>query len=106
MPYRLFLDDERFPPDSDPEQWVICRTVPEAVSCVQTRGVPYFISFDHDLGPDIQTGYDFAKWLVDQDLDGAIDLNGMKFYVHSQNNVGAANIGKLLLRYFRFKDGD
>lgn len=52
-------------------------------------GIPDFISFDHDFGVDennnlLPTGYDFAKWLVEQDmnLDYTFPHN-FSFYVHS-----------------------
>lgn len=67
-------------------------------------GVPYFISFDHDLGPDIPTGMDIAKALVEMDMDGKIDMNSeFTFYVHSQNSVGAVNIQSYLSNYLKVK---
>ena len=93
MTYKLFLDDERNPP-GDPMDWVVVRSYNEAVATIYNLGVPYFISFDHDLADD-RTGYDFAKWLVEQDMDffkGDYIPNNFEFYVHSQNPVGRDNI--------------
>jgi len=51
----VYLDDIRTPPRED---WVIARDFEEAI--VESRGLPDFISFDHDLGEGL-TGYDFAS---------------------------------------------
>jgi hypothetical protein len=67
MSYKMFLDDVRtvdfiYPKDSD--QWILCRSYDEAVVYVQNHGFPNKVSFDHDLGIDSLSGYDFAKYLV------------------------------------------
>jgi hypothetical protein len=83
---------------------VICRSYREAVGAVLYHGAPMLVSFDHDLGEDTETGYDFAKWLVEADLDGRIILlDNFTFTVHSANPVGAENIQKLLDAYLKFK---
>lgn len=89
MTYRLFLDDERFPPDDG--AWLIARTVDEARAIVEANGIPAFISFDHDLGPG-PNAMQFAHWLADHVLDHSLSLDGFDFYVHSQNPVGRDNI--------------
>jgi hypothetical protein len=96
---KMFLDDERMPVGDD---WVIVRSVPEAIACVEKNGIPNFISFDHDLEHRL-TGYDFAKWLVERDLDIGDMPADFTFYVHSQNPVGKANIEGLLNQYLAFK---
>lgn len=101
-PWKLYLDDIRFPTDST---YIIARTVEEAQQLIQKYGVPDFISFDHDLGVDdvgnlLPTGYDFAKWLIEMDMDGDIELSyNFTFVVHSQNPVGAENIRVYLSNY-------
>ena len=100
MTYKLFLDDERFPVD---DSWVIVRSYDEAVSYVKEHGMPSFISWDHDLGDKSLTGHDFAKWLVDYDLDNDLITKDFSFYVHSANPVGAANIKNLLDSYLSYK---
>ena len=54
----LFLDDFRDPADAFnytkesmflKEQWDIVRNYEEFVNYITNNGVPYFISFDHDL---------------------------------------------------------
>ena len=94
MSYNLFIDDERFPPD-DGREWVIVRSSEEAIECIRTRGIPDFISYDHDLG-----GYDtamrFIMWLIDAYLDGELGTFPVNYTIHSQNPVGARNIKCLL----------
>lgn len=103
MSYYLFLDDERHPVDqTNGVIVVIARTVAEAQAAVASLGVPSFVSFDHDLGVNEPTGYDFAKWLVDQHLDGTLDLKDFSFYVHSMNPVGAKNIHMLLTQFMDY----
>ncbi len=88
---KLFIDDERFPPD-DGESWQIVRSSSEAIDYVSTRGVPSFISFDHDLGGN-DTSVVFIKWLVDYLIDTDTHLpSDFTYYVHSQNSVGRDNV--------------
>ena len=101
VPYRLFLDDERWPSLSQlpGDGWAIVRSVAEAQRIIAEFGMPVFVSFDHDLGDGAPTGMDFARWLVDQDLDGNPLPPNFSFYVHSQNPVGAENIRSYLGKY-------
>jgi len=96
--YSLFLDDEREPADSSTDNWVICRTFEEAVEMFKSC-IPDKISFDHDLGTE-KSGYDFAKWIVEYDMDHKVLNSTFSFYVHSQNPVGKNNIEQLLFGYF------
>lgn len=106
MSYRLYLDDLRTPVD---ESFVVVRSFDEAVRFVLEKGMPEFISFDHDLGADkngwlLPTGYDFAKWLASSDMDGTIKIpENFSFKVHSQNPVGAKNIQAYMDNYLNFK---
>lgn len=107
-PRKLFLDDFRNPPDST---WDIVRSFDAFCAYITEHGLPYIISFDHDLGyvsPDGDTmlglngepidpatwkeknGYDCAKWLVENHGVPAL------WYVHSMNPVGAQRIKQLL----------
>ena len=103
MTYKLFLDDERHPPDTDENSWIIARNYDEFVECLQMYGHPEFISFDHDLGPG-NDGYDCAKWLALRCIDASIDLP--EYYVHSQNPVGANNINFYLAATQKFIDSE
>lgn len=104
---KLFLDDIRMPPSND--TYVICRSVEDAVVMIQdyyNGRCPEFISFDHDLGENTWSGYDFAKWLVDKDIreNGNFIPENFSYTVHSQNPVGKVNIMAYLENYFEFKE--
>ncbi len=98
----LYLDDERNPQTNRP--WTIARTVSDAKNLVMTKGAPDFISFDHDIDEN-GTGMDFAKWLIDMDMDGKIELGpDFDWIIHSANPVGSKNIQGILESYMRFKN--
>jgi hypothetical protein len=103
-PYKLFIDDERFPP-ADGGNWVIARNKSEVEAVIAQHGCSYFISFDHDLGANTPSGHDIAWMLVDTDLEqgGKFIPESFDFYVHSQNPVGGQNIELLLRAYLKFK---
>lgn len=98
--YKLYLDDIRTPQGSG---WVVVRSYDEAVSYVQANGFPQAVSFDHDLGEAVPTGMDFARWLVEQDLDHNSMPDNFEFNVHSANPVGRDNITGLLSVYIKHK---
>jgi hypothetical protein len=120
MTYTLFLDDIRFPADvaydhrfGPYKDVIICRNYDDAVWLVEQRGLPDFVSFDHDLadehyGKDTgeKTGYTFAKWLCNYMLERYID-NGLlipasfDYRVHSMNPVGAENIRQYMDGFLR-----
>lgn len=102
MGYKLFIDDERYPFE---DNFVIARNFDEVVQLVEKRGFPSLIYFDHDLGNQEKTGYDIAKWLIEQDieLDWWTNVQNFEFYVHSQNPVGKKNIEELFASYKRSK---
>lgn len=118
MNYYLFIDDERNPKDVTwvnlPKgvDWVVVRSFNEFVNTVLQKGLPVFVSFDHDLAdahyanmPSAEkTGYDCAKWLVDYCLDS--NLNIPEFAVHSMNPVGAENIRRYLQNAKKFLSKD
>ena len=94
--YALFLDDERFPDQLDSKipliDWKIARNYFDAVWMIENIGMPYHISFDHDLGsPSNPTGMDFAKYLGNFIMDRNLKVD-FSYYVHSMNPVGAKNI--------------
>ena len=101
--YKLFLDDERFPPD-DGNHWDIVRSARDAYDFFIKKRCPDFISFDHDLGED-GTGKDVANWIIKTDLDykGKFIPDGFDFRVHSQNPIGAKNISELLNQYLEHR---
>jgi hypothetical protein len=108
MTYKLFLDDVRdlnwVYPNTDSIDWIICKTYDEAVAVINEVGFPEFVSFDHDLGEDsFGSGFDFAKHLVEVDLDFGVMPINFAYAVHSANLVGAENIRGLLDNYLKTK---
>ena len=101
MTYKLYLDDIRNPKTA--EDWVVVRSYREAHKYVCKFGYPKHISFDHDLGDHVPTGYDFAHWLVDRDLTHHEMPADFTFNVHSANPPGAANIQGLMDNYLEFR---
>ena len=122
MKYKLFLDDLRYPDDHT--DWRVARNYHDAQWYVKTYGLPYHVSFDHDLAdvhydntdyghddgfmdapltgvPYEFTGYDFAKWFCNYCLDNDLDLSGFTFTVHSANPVGAKNIQMYMDNFMR-----
>lgn len=102
MTFRMFIDDERFPP-ADGQEWIICRTLQEVTRVCRNEGkLPDYVSFDHDLGENEPTGYVIAKWMVDMDLDEILKFpDNFAFYAHSQNPVGKKNIEAYLDNYLQ-----
>ncbi len=108
--YSIFLDDIRNPQDITwinlfTTDYVIVRNYSDFVNTVSRFGVPFFVTFDHDLSDftssDYEmTGYDCAKWLVEYCIDNRKSIP--KFAVHSMNSVGAENIRKCLLNARRY----
>ena len=66
------------------------RNYEEFVKHIEENGLPEEISFDHDLGEDIKTGYDCAKWLCNYCWTNGIPIP--TYNVHSANPVGRDNI--------------
>lgn len=97
MAWKLFLDDERSPPD---DTFEVARSYSDVQTLVEELGMPSYVSFDHDLGEE-KTGYDVAKWLVYSLMTTHSSSLMFSYYVHSQNPVGKANIEKYLESYCR-----
>ena len=103
MTYKLFIDDERFPPEGRECEFVIVRSPVEAMRVMSDRGCPSFISFDHDLGGEM-TAMQIVHWMVEIDMDyqrtgESFIPESFKYDVHSQNPIGVANIRGLLNSY-------
>jgi len=109
MKKKIYLDDVRSPKD---KSWLVARNYDSFVDLVNKVGLETIevISLDHDLGDTAmrewhnnvyhnyelnydniteKTGYDAAKWLVSQWMEGkpVVDV-----YTHSANAIGSANI--------------
>ena len=105
---KLFLDDlrtiEMVYNVTLKSEFDIVRTYDEFVNYIEENGLPEFISFDNDLGLDEQgklapDGLAAAKWLV---YESGLDLQQLKFKVHSANPVAAEQIRGLLNNYIKF----
>ena len=102
---RLFLDDERFPPE-DGNEWHIVRSVSEAIDWVRANGWPDFVGFDNDLGDGQREGWEFAQWLIDEDLDNGGMPENFSFWAHSRNSVRQKDIEARLSRYIEYKSAN
>lgn len=106
---KIYLDDIRTPIY---QNWIVVRNYEQFVDKVNQIGFENIelVSLDHDLGDSAmkewhtnvyhnytlnydniteKTGYDCAKWLVEQWMNGKPVV---KVVVHSANAIGAANI--------------
>ena len=88
----LFIDDIRMPTKFDNFQMYVARTYNEAIVALQNQEFD-IISFDHDIA-DTKTGYDIAKYIVENKIK---IKEGFK--IHSMNVVGRKNIYELLVHY-------
>mgnify|MGYP001803132574 CR=1 FL=1 len=105
---KLFLDDVRAVqmvyPTAAPDEYDIVRSYEAFLAYINEHGLPDFISFDNDLGLDVNgevapDGYAAAKWLV---YDSGLDLSNLQFHVHSANPVAAEQIRGLLNNYLKY----
>jgi hypothetical protein len=94
--WSLFIDDLRTPPPD--REWVLCRSTSEALAAVSERGLPTYISFDHDLGGE-DTSMVFLRRLVSEVWDGT--SHPPRYRVHSANPVGAQNIASFMESWLR-----
>jgi len=117
--YYLFLDDFRDPQivswiDLPLHDWTVVRSYKEFRDAIWNKGIPEFVSYDHDLADDHygsmnhggaidydnlteKTGYDCAKFLCNECCKRGI--KHPDFAVHSMNPVGADNIRKYIAAY-------
>lgn len=95
---KLYLDDLRIPKT---DGWSIVRSYDEFVSWVTSNGAPDVVSFDHDLGEDVMTGYDCVKWLVEYCIENNVTFP--QWNVHSANPVGKENIERYIVNFLKHK---
>ena len=92
----LFIDDIRNPFDYidnvDGVYVVTARNSHDALEALKEFAFD-IVFFDHDLGED-RTGYDIAKWIVENNINIK-----QGFKIVSSNPVGRFNISQLLNRY-------
>lgn len=123
MSYYLFLDDIRMPEDVTwvklPKnvEWEIVRDYKEFIKTIWDKGIPKFVAFDHDLGPNSysecfdsskngyinyknikeMTGLDCTNWLINYCIKK--NLPFPEYMVHSMNPIGKSNIISLIKSY-------
>lgn len=92
-PYKLFIDDERDPPD---ESWTVVRTVEEAKTILVSWDLPTEMSLDHDLGGD-ETVMQILHWMA----ENFYEEGPPPWKIHSANPVGRANMESFLESWAR-----
>lgn len=99
MPYKIFLDDLRYPEKL--EDWHIARSSEEGIRIIEELGLPNFISFDHDLGGD-DDAIKFIKKMIAFMFNYNMKLpKGFDYQVHSMNPVGRENIHGLMRNFVK-----
>jgi hypothetical protein len=100
--YKVFFDDirtvEMVYGQGREHEFEVVRNVKDFKALIEKKGIPGYISFDHDLGLDedgeiAEDAYDAVKWMV---YEKEYDLRDMDFGVHSDNPVGADSIMSLI----------
>lgn len=87
--WKLFIDDERMPTQSD---FIIARNSYDAIWMIENYGLPTEIAFDHDLGGQ-DTAMRLVAFLEELVYNKEVELpEFFTFSVHSQNPVGKRNI--------------
>ena len=80
---RLFIDDDRFPPN-DGYRWQIARSFHTAIHMLEQYHYDV-ISLDHDIqsfyGNREMTGYDILNWMIEHKER----FKGVRVVVHSEN---------------------
>lgn len=95
MMIHLFLDDVRNPP-KDGMPYVVARDVATAKTIlVQNWDRINSISFDHDLGDNVPSGYDLATW-IEEEIVMHKRSNHFTMTVHSANPIGAKRIRSVI----------
>jgi hypothetical protein len=92
MSFNLYVDDVR----PAPTGWQLATNVAQAKKFLATAHVNW-LSLDHDLGSDTETGMDIVKYIV----DSGNYPNKVTF--HTKNPVGRKNMYLMLLRYGPYK---
>jgi hypothetical protein len=93
--WRKTMDLPLDPPNADPAvlgNWKIARSFAEADQLFAEFGLPFFVSFDHDLA-DGKDGIAVAHRMIEIDMDsfGGEISRHFRFEVHSGNRVGREN---------------
>lgn len=91
MTWKLWIDDQIHDPDTPmrhiPPGYIGAESSYDALILIKIKGIPEYISFDHDLGGE-DTTMKFLHKLVELYPNGPVP----EYQIHSQNPVGAKNI--------------
>lgn len=89
--WKLWLDDQYDEPEMPfrhpPKGFTPAKSSGEAMILIKNKGIPSFISFDHDLGGD-DNAVSFITWMSNSYYSHAVP----DYQIHSANPVGALNI--------------
>ena len=132
--YYLMLDDERtiakikelnkFFGHLENVDWVLVKNYNEFCNIIKSKGVPEFVSFDHDLADEHRrpsmynsdkhysnyytdgtfkekTGYECARFLIEYCDENKLDFP--EYSVHSMNPIGKLNIISIIESYKKSK---
>jgi hypothetical protein len=104
--WRASMNLPAVPPEtSHLGEWVVALDAAAAISIIEARGVPAFVSFDHDLG-DGRDAMAVVRHMIEVDMERAAIPDGFSYEVHSANPVGRANITGLLDGYLAFRQAN
>jgi hypothetical protein len=99
MMIQIYLDDVREAPDST---WKVFRSAESLIAFLKEyKGEIAVLSLDHDLGLDVQTGYDVIAWIEERVAQGLM-VAPVNIRVHSANPVGAKRISQAIESIRRF----
>lgn len=85
----LFLDDQR----KCPRGFILARNYDECIAMLSKYNNVDVLSLDHDLGQNVPTGYDVAKWIV------RYNRWPREIRLHSSNPIGRLNMYRLLSQH-------
>lgn len=103
MVYSLYLSDIGYPPETSKENWIICRTMEQAVEIVK-RVAPDAVYFGADLDTNDQSlgdCFDFVNWLVKYDETEDILFDTFEYEV--EEGDFSRDITRIMTNYLRKK---
>jgi len=101
---KIYLDDIRNAPD---DSWTVIRDPNKVMmDYITTFAIIDEISFDHDLGENVATGYDLLCWIERNFAEGTFyGIKDCKFSIHSANPVGCKNMQAAIASIERLRNG-
>lgn len=87
---RIWLDDERTPPD---DSWTWLKTI-EAVKSLMCEGAVDVASLDNDLGEGLEEGRRLVLWMAESRI-----WPNKEIRVHSANPVACQYMAGMIARY-------